>query len=200
MAKAVYRPERVGIVVVDVLDPRDKRVHFGPAALRGHQETVPKICRILRETRDVAPIALLTFNGMRIDRQILEAAGQGASAFEKIRPDGFSARKVKAFFRDEEVGTVLVCGFNRVCCVYHTAQGALDAGLGAITSEKLMYSHNASRKNDDPDVTQFYRHQTEYFLTVGGVVQRIREANSFDSSPKPLLGKHFAVAENFLSP
>ena len=49
--------------------------------------------------------------------------------FEKLLPDAFSSKKLKAFVKENQYGTISICGIDEGGCVSATAKGAVKNNL-----------------------------------------------------------------------
>ena len=65
------------------------------------------------------------------------------------------------------VKRIILSGFNKYCCVYRTAQGALDNGFNFCTSNDVLFSWDSREERDSSleNLRNFYKKKETLYTT-----------------------------------
>jgi nicotinamidase-related amidase len=167
---------KTALVVVDMMEDNRSEPFFGK--LFRNERVAERIKAVALEARAARiPIILVGFYSKKVDERIAKAAGPDAIVITKKRLDAFNVKKFRKTLEKLGVETIALCGYNRVCCVLETTNGAINAGYNVITSNLLMYSNGFFEDGEieHAKAALHYIKKTDFHLTVGGFVKAMKE-------------------------
>ena len=106
---------------------------------------------------------------------LVKDAGTDALCITKRAPSGFTSTEFRKNLESERIETLVIGGFNRVCCVRATVKGALKKGYLVMTSDQIMFGHRFFDSLDDGRIEieksiDFFRKHTQYYDTLEGLL------------------------------
>ena len=107
-----------------------------------NESVVAQTCKTIQFGKSLGiETFVITYGDSPIDKKILEAAGY-PKVINKYDMDVFLASNLKQHLKERSIENVIVSGYHREECVFHSVQGAAKNGFGVIVANPLTLSES----------------------------------------------------------
>lgn len=139
------------------------------------EEGLERVTRVLKTAREYAvPRALvLMWGGGPLLPELKSAAGKDAAQIAKPNLSAFEEPEFRRWIAEQEIGQLVVAGYNQTICVSLTISDSLRQGIVPHTSEEILFCANESEAMIRR-TRNFFMKRGKYYERVEGILDVIR--------------------------